>query len=77
MLTSERGDERARKENRWRLHHVVGVDLLGSMDVHATNTWEQSDLVHPAPGKATLTENGYLKVRVPAPGLAVVRVSVT
>jgi alpha-N-arabinofuranosidase len=60
-----------------RLPRVLGVDLLGGMDVHATNTWEHPDLVHPVPGKATLTGDGDLEVRVPAPGLAVVRVSIT
>ena len=39
----------------------------------AANSWDTSNRVSPKKGTADLTEAGRLQVRVPAPGLAVVR----
>ena len=54
---------------------IEGVDLLGGGDVKATNTWENPDAVKPQGGKAESVGRG-VKVTVPAPGLAVVRLKV-
>ncbi|HVC79928.1 MAG TPA: alpha-L-arabinofuranosidase C-terminal domain-containing protein [Chloroflexota bacterium] len=52
------------------------VDLLGGGDVKAANSWEDPHRVVPVQGSAALTEENRLRVRVPAPGLAVVRATV-
>ncbi len=52
---------------------VSSVDLLGGGDVKASNSWAVPDQVAPVPGNARPTAAGGLQVRVPAPGLAVVR----
>jgi alpha-N-arabinofuranosidase len=51
---------------------VEGVDLLGG-EVKDANTWEEPRRVAPTKGSAQLTEGGAVQVRVPAPGLAVLR----
>jgi alpha-N-arabinofuranosidase len=56
-----------------RAARILGVDALGGGDVKAANSWEQPDRVKPAPGEARLSDDGRIQVRVPAPGLAVVR----
>jgi alpha-N-arabinofuranosidase len=55
---------------------VLGVDILTGPDLKAANTWERQDIVKPTRGEASLSERGGLRVRVPAPGLAVVRARV-
>lgn len=55
------------------IYRVISADILGGGDVKATNTWEQPDLVKPIAGEATLGDDGHVRIRVPAPGLAVVR----
>jgi alpha-N-arabinofuranosidase len=55
---------------------VLGVEVLGGDDVKAANSWEQPNRVVPVQGSAFLDEEGRLEVRVPAPGLAVVRAAV-
>ncbi|HXT34963.1 MAG TPA: alpha-L-arabinofuranosidase C-terminal domain-containing protein, partial [Chloroflexota bacterium] len=52
------------------------VDLLGGGDVKAVNSWEDPHRVVPTQGSASLTDEGRARVRVPAPGLAVVRATV-
>ncbi len=59
-----------------KITEVLGVDILTGPDVKAANTWERQDIVKPVTGKASLNERGGLRVRVPAPGLAVVRARV-
>ena len=56
---------------------VLGVDLVGGGDVKDANTWEDPYRVAPTTGSWDLEEGGILHVRVPAPGLAVVRVAVS
>lgn len=56
-----------------RFASVQGVHALGGGDVGAANTWETPHRVTPFQGDATLTDEGRLRVRVPAPGLTVVR----
>lgn len=56
-----------------RVDRVVGVDALGGGDVKAANTWDEPNRVTPVAAEAALLENGAIRVRVPAPGLAVVR----
>jgi alpha-N-arabinofuranosidase len=59
-----------------RFARVDGADMLGGGDVKATNTWDDPHRVVPARGSAVLTKEGRIRVRVPAPGLAVVRAAV-
>jgi alpha-L-arabinofuranosidase len=54
---------------------VLGVDAMGGGDVKAANSWDAPNRVALMRGVAELTELGELRVRVPAPGLAVVRVA--
>lgn len=56
-----------------RLTEVLSVNVLGGGDVKAENTWDAPNRVTPRQGEAGFTEDGALQVRVPAPGLAVVR----
>ena len=51
---------------------VIGTDIMGGVDVKAANTWDQPNLVKPFSGKATVI-NGGVHVKIPAPGMAVVR----
>jgi alpha-N-arabinofuranosidase len=59
-----------------KIENILGVDQLGGGDVKAANTWENQEIVKPYPGKATIVDGG-VHVTIPAPGLAVVRVSVS
>jgi alpha-N-arabinofuranosidase len=52
---------------------VVGIETIGGGDVKAANSWQQPDVVVPVTGKGSVVD-GKLRVSVPAPGLAVVRV---
>ena len=54
---------------------VVGVEELGGGDVKAANSWENPHAVRPRTGRAVLHE-GDVRVRVPAPGMAVVNLEV-
>ena len=56
-----------------RATKVIGVDVMGGGDVKAANTWEQPDRVRPRPGRATITDDGAVTTRLPAPGFAAVR----
>jgi alpha-N-arabinofuranosidase len=56
---------------------VDAVDLLSGGDVKAANTWEDPHRVVPTQGSSVLTEDGRVRVRVPAPGLAVVRANLS
>lgn len=56
-----------------QVEHVLRVEIMGGGDVQAANTWEQPGLVQPRAGQAKVTDSGRVLVRVPAPGLAVVR----
>ncbi len=55
---------------------VLGVDVLAGPDVKAANTWDRQDIVKPGAGEAAVTERGGIRLRIPAPGLAVVRARV-
>jgi alpha-N-arabinofuranosidase len=54
---------------------ILGIDTLGGVDVKTANRWEIPDAVKPVPGKGAIIA-GKLRVTIPAPGLAVVRVEV-
>lgn len=54
---------------------VRGIDTMGGMDVKTANRWETPDVVKPVPATGKVIA-GKLRVTVPAPGLAVVRVEV-
>ncbi len=58
-----------------KFQHVLGVDVFGGGDVKALNTWEQPEIVTPMTGEATLGNDGLVHALVPAPGLAVIRLS--
>jgi alpha-L-arabinofuranosidase len=51
---------------------VIGIDIMGGGDVKAANSWEHSDVVKPVAGKGAI-DGGNLRLTVPAPGMAVVR----
>jgi len=55
-----------------KIDSVPAVHLLGG-DVHAGNTWHKPNAVVPEHGEARLPGDGTARVRVPAPGLAVVQ----
>ncbi|HSV13833.1 MAG TPA: hypothetical protein VLI90_06210, partial [Tepidisphaeraceae bacterium] len=59
-----------------RVTKVLGVESIGGGSVKAANSWEQPDVVVPVVGNASVVE-GRLRVVVPAPGLSVLRASVT
>lgn len=59
-----------------RFLSVQGVDVLGGGDVKAANSWELPDRVKPVQGHAELNSDGGITVRVPAPGLTVLRVQI-
>lgn len=54
---------------------IVGVDLMGGAALTAQNTWENPTAVHPFPGGARIVNPQELLVRVPGPGMAVVRLA--
>jgi len=56
-----------------KLGRVLDADIMGGGDVKAANTWENPNRVAPTRGSAAVNATGGLSVRVPAPGLAVVR----
>jgi alpha-N-arabinofuranosidase len=60
-----------------QIARVMSVEVMGGDDVKAANSWDAPDRVAPVRGTARLTELGELQVRVPAPGLAVVRVALS
>jgi alpha-N-arabinofuranosidase len=47
--------------------------LLGGANVKAENGWEAPNRVRPEPGLVQRLDNGALRLRVPAPGLSVLR----
>jgi alpha-N-arabinofuranosidase len=59
-----------------KIDRILSVDQLGGGDVKAANTWENQDIVKPFTGKAAIVGGG-VHVTIPAPGLAVVRISVS
>jgi alpha-N-arabinofuranosidase len=58
-----------------RIAHIDGVDVFGGSDVKAANTWEAPDVLVPFRGEAVRCDDGTARVRVPSPGLAVVRMT--
>jgi alpha-N-arabinofuranosidase len=54
---------------------VAGVEVLGGGDVKAANSWQQPYAVVPFRGEAILADD-VARVRVPAPGLAVLHLNV-
>ena len=58
-----------------QIGRVVGVDEFGGGDVKAANSWDEPHRVGARSGRAELSETGGLRVHVPAPGFAVVRVA--
>jgi alpha-N-arabinofuranosidase len=59
-----------------RIAGIAGVEELGGGDVKAANSWDQPYAVTPGKGEAVLGEDGTVRVRVPSPGLAVLRIDV-
>ncbi len=59
-----------------KIEQVIAVDQMGGGDVKAANSWEHPDRVSVTSGKADLVD-GAVRLTVPAPGLAVVRLSVS
>ena len=57
-----------------RIGQVDEATLLGRVSLQVTKTCENSHRVVPERTAAALTETGSVRVRVPAPGTAVVRV---
>ena len=55
------------------LVRVIGASVLGGGDVKQANTWDDPHRVVPVRGAATIDDRGALQIRIPAPGLAVVR----
>ena len=55
------------------LGRVIGASVLGGGDVKQANTWDDPHRVVPVRGAATIDDRGALQIRIPAPGLAVVR----
>ncbi len=55
-----------------KITKIVGVELMGGGNVKAANSWDAPDTVVPTVGHASLTD-GVLRLKVPSPGLAVVR----
>jgi alpha-N-arabinofuranosidase len=56
-----------------KVARVLSAHVLGGGDLKAANCWDDPNRVVPVPGTARITETGGLAIRVPAPGLAVVR----
>jgi alpha-N-arabinofuranosidase len=56
---------------------VRSLDVMGNLDPLAANTWEQPDTVAPRPGTAEPGPEGTVRLRLPAPGFAVLRASCT
>jgi alpha-N-arabinofuranosidase len=56
-----------------RFSSIGAVDVLGGGDVKAANSWDAPNRVEPTRGFGKVSAEGRLQVRVPAPGLAVVR----
>jgi len=52
---------------------VIGASILGGGNVKQANTWDDPHRVVPVRGEATIDDRGALQIRIPAPGLAVVR----
>lgn len=78
FLVNRRQDEEATVEVHLAdlaVRRIAGVEVMGGGDVKAANSWEQPDAVVPVVGKASVVQ-GRLRVIVPAPGLAVLRVEV-
>ncbi len=59
-----------------RIAGIAGVEVLGGANVKAANSWERPHAVAPFKGEAALDDDGTAHVRVPAPGLAVLRLDV-
>ena len=51
---------------------VIEAVVLSGDDPKAANSWEDPNVVKPAPGEANVTADGHVRVEVPALGLAVV-----
>ena len=55
-----------------QLAGIAGLEVLGGGDVKAANSWEHPHAVLPVRGEAAL-DGGVARMRIPAPGLAVLR----
>ncbi len=55
-----------------QLAGIAGLEVLGGGDVKAANSWEHPHAVSPVRGEAAL-DGGVARMRIPAPGLAVLR----
>ena len=54
---------------------VIGVDVMGGGNVKQANSWQAPDTVATVRSSADVAGEGRVRVKVPAPGLAVVRIS--
>ncbi len=58
-----------------RVRTVIGVDVLGGGDLKAVNTRDMLHHVAPVRGSAVPVDAGAVRVHIPAPGLAAVRLA--